>query len=268
MVFGPRWNSLRRVKAGENQALAYLELPDAFIDELDFFKLHPALLDMATISPRLLQRHESVYLPYSYKKISIKNALAGNVFCYARFDKENPSQQEMLSYDVTLMDEQGMELVEIEGYALRRLNLENQEHPLPSSLENTLHNALVPGEGVEVFKRVLAAQNWPQVVVSVTDLLERIRESRASSILSLADQSPGEMYSIPRHPRPELSTQYVPPGSEIQQRLTHIWQQFLGIEKVGILDDFFELGGDSLKLMTISAKIHKELDIPGSVGIS
>ncbi|MFC2146113.1 SDR family NAD(P)-dependent oxidoreductase [Acidobacteriota bacterium] len=261
MVFGPRWNSLRRVKAGENQALAYLELPDAFIDELDFFKLHPALLDMATISPRLLQHHESVYLPYSYKKISIKNALAGNVFCHARSDKDNPSQQELLSYDVTLMDEQGMELVKIEGYALRRLNLENQEHPLPSPPENTLKDALLPGEGVEVFKRVLAAQKWPQVVVSTTDLSERIRESRASSIISLADQSPGEMYSIPRHPRPELSTQYMPPGTETQQRLTHIWQQFLGIEKVGIHDDFFELGGDSLKLMTISAKIHKELDI-------
>jgi amino acid adenylation domain-containing protein len=275
MVFGPRWNSLRRVKAGEKQALAYLELPDAFTHELDFFKLHPALLDMATISPRLLQHHESVYMPYSYKKIKIKNALAGNVFCHARSDKDNPSQQELLSYDVTLMDEQGMELVEIEGYALRRMNLENQGHQeigeieptdikenaLTSSLENTLKDALLPGEGVEVFKRVLAARKWSRVVVSTTDLLERIRESRASSIVSFVDQSPGETPDLPSHPRPELSTPYVPPTTETQQRLTYIWQQFLGIEKVGIHDDFFELGGDSLKLMTISAKIHKELDI-------
>jgi acyl transferase domain-containing protein/acyl carrier protein len=261
MIFGPRWNSLRRVKSGESQALAYLELPQTFTHELEFFKLHPALLDMATISSRLSQQHDDMYLPYSYKKIRINNTLTRNLFCYARSDKNNPTQQELLSYDVTLMDEQGMELVEIEGYALRRLKPEAREYPLSSPMENTLKDALLPGEGVEVFKRVLAAQRWSQVVVSTTDLLERIRESRALSIVSLADQSPGEMYSIPRHPRPELSTQYVPPGSETQQKLTQIWQQFLGIEKVGVHDDFFELGGDSLKLMTISAKIHKQLDI-------
>jgi acyl transferase domain-containing protein/acyl carrier protein len=261
MVFGPRWNSLRRVKAGENQALSYLELPETFTPELEFFKLHPALLDMATLSSRLSQEYDRMYLPYSYKKIRIKNTLTGNVFCHARSNKNNSSQQELINYDFTLMDEQGMELVEIEGYALRRLNLEDREFPLPSPRENTLKDALLPAEGVEVFKRVLAAQMWPQVVVSTTDLWERIRESRDSSIVSLADQSPGEMPSIPRQPRPELSTQYVPPDSEIQHRLSQIWQQFLGIEKVGIHDDFFELGGDSLKLMTISAKIHKELDI-------
>ena len=49
-----------------------------------------------------------------------------------------------------------------------------------------------------------------------------------------------------KYPRPELSSIYASPRNEIEQKLADIWQQLLGIEKVGIYDNFFELGGDSL----------------------
>ncbi|MCU0287895.1 MAG: phosphopantetheine-binding protein, partial [Acidobacteria bacterium] len=40
--------------------------------------------------------------------------------------------------------------------------------------------------------------------------------------------------------------------------MVDIWQEFFGIEPVGINDDFFELGGDSLKATTLIGKIHKK----------
>ncbi|MDT4291637.1 amino acid adenylation domain-containing protein [Methylomonas sp. MO1] len=51
-------------------------------------------------------------------------------------------------------------------------------------------------------------------------------------------------------PAPDFSEQlkqaYVAPGTETEQVLAEIWQEVLGVDKVGIEDDFFELGGHSL----------------------
>ncbi|MCP5108987.1 MAG: amino acid adenylation domain-containing protein, partial [bacterium] len=64
-----------------------------------------------------------------------------------------------------------------------------------------------------------------------------------------------------RYRRPELSSDYVPPDGEIEQILVEIWQEFLGIDQVGISDDFLELGADSLVFVTIASRIHKALDV-------
>ncbi|HLP59628.1 MAG TPA: amino acid adenylation domain-containing protein [Candidatus Deferrimicrobium sp.] len=58
--------------------------------------------------------------------------------------------------------------------------------------------------------------------------------------------------------RPQLSTQYLAPQNEIEQALVKIWQHLFGIERIGIKDDFFELGGDSLKAINVLAHLHKE----------
>jgi 3-oxoacyl-(acyl-carrier-protein) synthase/acyl carrier protein/NRPS condensation-like uncharacterized protein len=62
------------------------------------------------------------------------------------------------------------------------------------------------------------------------------------------------------YPRPPLSTEYAAPGDEVEQALVEVWQKFFGIGEVGIYDDFFELGGDSLKAITVVLEIHKRLD--------
>ena len=43
--------------------------------------------------------------------------------------------------------------------------------------------------------------------------------------------------------------------------LAKIWQEFLGLKEIGIRDDFFELGGDSLKALSIGGRIHKDSDV-------
>ncbi|MGL4697488.1 amino acid adenylation domain-containing protein [Enterococcus larvae] len=58
-----------------------------------------------------------------------------------------------------------------------------------------------------------------------------------------------------------LNTLYEEPESEKEELLVKIWQEVLGIEQVGIRDNFFEMGGDSLKAMTIISNIHKVMEI-------
>lgn len=58
--------------------------------------------------------------------------------------------------------------------------------------------------------------------------------------------------------RVNLTTDYVGPENEIQTKLCSIWESFLGEEQIGIDDNFFDLGGDSLKAMSILNSIKKE----------
>jgi acyl transferase domain-containing protein len=63
------------------------------------------------------------------------------------------------------------------------------------------------------------------------------------------------------HTRRELPHPYVPPGNQLEQTLIEICQQILGISTVGIHDDFFDLGGDSLIIAQAISRINKALAI-------
>jgi amino acid adenylation domain-containing protein/non-ribosomal peptide synthase protein (TIGR01720 family) len=60
-------------------------------------------------------------------------------------------------------------------------------------------------------------------------------------------------------PQPEAnaSEDYEAPFSDIQKKLAAVWQEVLGIEKIGINDEFFEMGGDSIKAIQISSRLMK-----------
>ncbi|HYH44362.1 MAG TPA: amino acid adenylation domain-containing protein, partial [Thermoanaerobaculia bacterium] len=60
-------------------------------------------------------------------------------------------------------------------------------------------------------------------------------------------------------PRPDLETAYVAPRNEIEQTLAGIWQEMLGIDRVGVLDSFFELGGHSLMATQLVSRIRDRL---------
>jgi FkbH-like protein len=65
--------------------------------------------------------------------------------------------------------------------------------------------------------------------------------------------------------RPELKTPYVPAGDVYEMELADLWEQLLHVHPVGALDDFFELGGDSLMavnlLVEIQGTLGKELPL-------
>ncbi|EHS55840.1 phosphopantetheine-binding protein, partial [Paenibacillus sp. Aloe-11] len=52
---------------------------------------------------------------------------------------------------------------------------------------------------------------------------------------------------------------YVAPANEMEQLLADLWSEALDVEKVGAEDNFFTLGGHSLKAMMLTAKIRQQL---------
>ncbi len=61
----------------------------------------------------------------------------------------------------------------------------------------------------------------------------------------------------PETTRPQLGEAYTAPRTATERALAEIWQETLGIERVGIHDNFFDLGGDSIRSIQVHAKARQ-----------
>jgi len=92
-------------------------------------------------------------------------------------------------------------------------------------------------------------------------LLENLPEVMVPTLFQIVEKFPltanGKIdrKHLPALDIPETKDNYLPPQTEIEIKLTEIWQHVLGIEKIGMQDDFFELGGHSL----LATKVHNRL---------
>lgn len=73
-------------------------------------------------------------------------------------------------------------------------------------------------------------------------------------------------------PNPEKSItedmKYVPPQNKIQELMESIWRDVLGIEsKIGITEEFFDIGGDSFKIVILASKIKDIFDIEVKISL-
>jgi amino acid adenylation domain-containing protein len=60
---------------------------------------------------------------------------------------------------------------------------------------------------------------------------------------------------LPDHQRPNLRTPYIQPDSELQQKLSQIWAEVLSLDRVGVHDNFFDLGGHSLAATRLISRV-------------
>ncbi len=66
--------------------------------------------------------------------------------------------------------------------------------------------------------------------------------------------------------RLEVKTEYMPPGDEVEKQLVEIWQELLKIPRVGIADNFIEIGGHSLLVMKMAIQIESRFGIEITLG--
>jgi len=85
--------------------------------------------------------------------------------------------------------------------------------------------------------------------INITNEIPQVDGERESSSESL-------LYT-----RPELNCPYVTPRDQIEQKVAAIWQKLLCIDRVGIYDNFFEIGGDSLNVIEVVNQLRNEFNI-------
>ncbi len=115
-------------------------------------------------------------------------------------------------------------------------------------------------EGVDAFNRILFIKQ-PQVVVStqsLTTVIERV--NGFATFISPTEASTSNL-SLGKHPRPLLETAYVEPSNVVEQKIADIWQELLGLEKVGVDDNFFDLGGHSLIATQMVSQLRQDFQV-------
>ncbi|MGD2087793.1 MAG: amino acid adenylation domain-containing protein [Candidatus Aminicenantes bacterium] len=123
-----------------------------------------------------------------------------------------------------------------------------------------LTGGITSDEGIRSFSLILK-DKLPQVIFTNRDLESLVQQSGSFKVPSSVEEF--EETNIPEtlYQRPELTNEYVAPRSEFEEQMANIWQNLFGFEQVGIRDDFFELGGDSLKVVIAISKIHKDMNV-------
>lgn len=123
--------------------------------------------------------------------------------------------------------------------------------------------SMKPVEGAEAFDRILAVPSLQHVIVSTGDLQQRmeqwLRPGATDTALPTEGATAGSLY-----PRPELSEAYVAPSTSTEQAIAAVWRELLGIEEIGIHDNFFDLGGHSLLGTQLISRMRRlfNVDLP------
>jgi acyl transferase domain-containing protein/thioesterase domain-containing protein len=253
LAFGPRWQSLRRLRLGESEALAEIELDAKFAADVDILRQHPSLLDMCTGAALYLTKDydqsEDLFLPIAYNRMRVYRRFPVRLWSHIRSRGHHSEQAEVESFDISIFDEEGQVLAEVEGFAMRRIAdpakvlLERdvradraQGEPL---IEIPARPGIPPAEGARAFTRILMTETPAAVVV----LPERIAAGGEGAATGGAQPAAGASAAAGRE--------------GIESTLAGWWQELLGVDQVGLDDDFFDLGGHSLVGVRLFAKIRK-----------
>ncbi|HXC25700.1 MAG TPA: SDR family NAD(P)-dependent oxidoreductase, partial [Gemmatimonadaceae bacterium] len=127
----------------------------------------------------------------------------------------------------------------------------------------TMYHAMTPQEGIEALRRVLSV-SVPQVAVitrSLPELIELSQSLDATTSLPAHQVATSADAKLSQHARPDLSQGFVEPENAHERFIANLWQELLGIDRIGIDDDFFELGGHSLIATGLLTRIQKEYQV-------
>ncbi len=109
---------------------------------------------------------------------------------------------------------------------------------------------------------LLLKESTPQVVVLPFDLKNLLELYPAAASMPFFAEVGGSDTHVARlYARPNLRQKYIAPRNEMERKLAELWLQTLHIDRVGINDSFFELGGDSVLAAQILALARKAYGI-------
>lgn len=357
LEFGPRWQALKKVEYGDGEALITLEQGSEHLNEIAEFRLHPALLDMATAGAQGIiagyAPYDEVYVPIGYRRLTFSGDWPRCSFSHVRCSDDQPADNQSVCFDVLACDEVGRVFLNVSGFTMRRLagiqvfrEVQPADQDDQDFLRRTLELGIKPEEGERALRCTLDHRLAPQVIVSrfrlgylqqqllalsepevhveevrhdpdadkdipvVQDKLllsDEIREVVVRSFLDPDEQRRLVAYFVPnfehyvtlggvrRFARDQLAEDlqpkqfveldemplsdsgeldraalldplaprdtYTPPRTTTEKSIARIWQDALGIDRAGLSDNFFDLGGHSLLSTRVIVQIYKKLGV-------
>ncbi|NQE34947.1 non-ribosomal peptide synthetase [Microcoleus asticus] len=154
--------------------------------------------------------------------------------------------------------------IKLRGFRIELGEVENvlSQHPAvkqavvllrEDKVDNKRLVAYIVSDNISLELRSFLAEKLPDYMVpSVVVQLEALPLTPNGKVDYLA-------LPVPENRR-DLKRDDAMPKTEAERLIAEVWQEILQLEKVGINDNFFEIGGHSLLLVKVQAKLHKVLD--------
>ncbi|HUR02887.1 MAG TPA: SDR family NAD(P)-dependent oxidoreductase [Nonomuraea sp.] len=273
VVFGPHWRVVDSVRSGEGEHLVSVTLPEELTADLGSFCLHPSLLDGATslglFLPKLAAEGRS-FLPMAYDRLTVHAPLPSRIFSHVREVEVRGAGRDMATYDIAVLDESGAELVTITGFSVRYIDTAATHQDLSASAGTTagaesspsdqvLETLITPGQGIDLMWRVLSGPAEPQYVVTRERPMDRARRI-ARIAAGIAEASSGQLAGTAvRDPRGPLTSSGT--ATKTEEQLIELWQDAFGLSRLGLDEDFFDLGGNSLVSVQLAVRIRERFGI-------
>ena len=289
LCFGPRWDVMGEVRFGDGFAVADLSLQTEFSGDVDEFGLHPALVDLGTgFAMDLIPGYtgDQLWVPVDYRRIRILGPLPSSIVSMVSLRPGGSESTGFASFDVRLCSANGVVLVEVEAFTIKRLqrplDVGTQRRVLPNELESdpanssrqasqselafrhNLDQGIRPQEGKRIFLKMLAPEVDAVVYASSLDLLA-LRSQTAS--IAAAQLRSVSVDTSAVFGRPDLDTEFVAPRNDIEENLVAMWQELLGIGQIGVRDDFFDLGGHSLIAVRLFARVKRVFSVEFPISV-
>lgn len=107
--------------------------------------------------------------------------------------------------------------------------------------------------GADALRRFLKARLPEHMIPSAYVFLESLPQTPGGKVDRRALPAPDRV-------RPEMEQSYIAPRTPVEEELAGIWAELLGVERVGIRDNFFDLGGHSLLAVQMLSKVGERLN--------
>lgn len=279
MTFGPRWANIDHVGLGVKDAMIRLRLPDAFAADVPSFRLHPALLDMATGAAQHLipafDQATDFYVPFSYSRLRLFDTLPATLVSHVRLAEGTGNG--LAVFDVTIADTRGEVVADISGFCMKRVDAAGlagsaaRHHATatmtPQSSAGSLANDMLQNgirvtEGLDALERVIASGAGAHVLVSTGDLdAWRARvdaQARAEAARTTTPAAEAHLRPAAAATQAGRTASSGPGnGNDVEARLAQMWSDLLGVETVDRSASFFEMGGHSLLAVRLLTRIEK-----------
>ncbi|MDL4775342.1 type I polyketide synthase [Actinomadura xylanilytica] len=284
--FGPHWYSIERIDVGPRRQFGTVDLPAEFHGECDQYTLHPALFDDAVSNARIIKgiRKGHKYLPFGYRRILVRAPLPPRFHVDLR--ELDDGEGEVVVADISVLAEDGTELIAIEEYSLRRVDPDAVEadtaadpgvarardtapgrEDAPPAPSDTTDWLITPAAGMSALRALLHTWAAPHLVVCPEGLTANLRRVR-SLTGDVIEKELGEaetLLNTAQGAERMLDTPYAEPETALQQQIADYWAAAFGVQRVGLDDDFAELGGNSLMAVQLAWRIRQHFDVEVTV---